>query len=241
MEARTEDRDYATMTVGEIVAADYRAAAVFDAQGIDFCCKGEVAFSEACRDKGLDPLDMLGRIAAARSTPVESAKDFASWSSSFLADYIINTHHLWLRKNTPTIQGYLAKIATVHGSKHPELPEIARIFGKVASSLTGHLQEEEETFFPAIKRLDAARAEGRSLPAEDAALIRVCLEGLGREHEEIGEAVHEIRRLSKGFALPEDACQTYALAYRGLAEFEEELHAHVHLENNILFRKAAGL
>jgi regulator of cell morphogenesis and NO signaling len=227
--------------IGDIVAADYRAAGVFEKHGIDFCCGGQIPLSEASREKGLDPTALLAEIDAAMKSPIDRSRNFVAWESPFLADYIINTHHSWLRENDPAIVSYTTKIASVHGRNHPELAEIARIFAKIASDMTGHLREEEEVLFPAIRRIDASRKAGSAPTAADQATMAASLATLGRDHEEIGGATHEIRRLAAGYALPADACTTYALTYAKLAEFEEDLHQHVHLENNILFPRAAAL
>ena len=107
--------------------------------------------------------------------------------------------------------------------------------------MTAHLQEEEEVFFPALKRANAARIAGATPDAKDRETIRASLLKLHREHEEIGDAVHTIRQLSNEYALPDDACNTFMVTYQKLKEFEDDLHKHVHLENNILFPKAAEL
>jgi len=41
-------------TIGEIVAADFRTAGVFEKHKIDFCCGGNAGLAETCRAKGLD-------------------------------------------------------------------------------------------------------------------------------------------------------------------------------------------
>jgi regulator of cell morphogenesis and NO signaling len=231
----------AERTVGAIVAEDYRSAAAFERHGIDFCCGGRATLGEACRAKGLEPEALLAEIAQAREAgPVDRGRNFSAWELGFLADYIVNTHHAWLRENDPSIAAYAAKIAEVHGANHPELVEISALFSKIAADMVEHLREEEELFFPTLKRLEAAGKSGRSAAADDLGLARDSLAGLGRDHEAIGEATHRIRALASGYLLPPDACATYALAYRKLAEFEEELHEHVHLENNVLFPRVSG-
>ena len=107
--------------------------------------------------------------------------------------------------------------------------------------MTAHLKEEEEVFFPAVKRAEAAKTSGQQPAAEDRETMRTSLERLHREHEEIGEAVHAIRHLARDYAIPSDACNTFTVTYQKLKEFEDDLHKHVHLENNILFPKAAQL
>jgi regulator of cell morphogenesis and NO signaling len=228
-------------TIGEIVADDFRAARVFEKYRIDFCCGGKVALSAACREKGIDPDVILREIEAVKGEPGERSPNYGAWDLSFLADYIVNTHHTWLNENMGRIAAYARKIAEVHGPHHPEVIEIAGIFDRIATDMAAHLRQEEELFFPAIKRLEAAGKAGTVPDAKDRATLRECLENLHHEHDEIGTAVHKIRDLAKGYAIPDDACNTYALTYRLLAEFEDDLHKHVHLENNILFPKAAGL
>jgi regulator of cell morphogenesis and NO signaling len=225
-------------TIGEIVAADFRTAAVFENHGIDFCCGGKVALAATCTEKGLD-LDAITReLAAVQNQAVERSQNYSSWSLPFLADYIVNTHHVYLKENDDQIAAYAQKIATVHGAHHPEVIRIAAIFKKIATDMVGHLKEEEEVFFPALKRADAARTAGTAPDESDRETIRDSLVRLEREHEEIGDAIHEIRHLAKGYAIPDDVCNTFMLTYRKLNEFEEDLHKHVHLENNILFPKA---
>lgn len=228
-------------TIGEIVAADYRSAAIFEKHGIDFCCGGKVALATVCREKGLDLAGITGELAALQEEPVDRSRNYASWSLSFLADYIVNTHHIYLKENDGQIAAYCRKIAEVHGTRHPEVIRIAAIFEKIAADMVGHLQEEEELFFPALKRADAARAAGTKPDEQLRETIRTSLVRLHREHEEVGDAIHEIRHLANEYTLPVDACNTFMLTYRMLREFEDDLHKHVHLENNILFQKAAEL
>ncbi|HXE95276.1 MAG TPA: iron-sulfur cluster repair di-iron protein [Dongiaceae bacterium] len=228
-------------TVGALVADDFRTAGVFEKYGIDFCCGGNIPLAAICRERGLAPDTLLREIAAVKSTPVERSQNYAAWALPFLADYIVNTHHAYLNENTAQIAAYADKIAGVHGSHHPEVIEIAAIFARIATDMAAHLREEEEVLFPAIKRIDAARIAGNTPEAADVETIRASLIRLDREHQEIGDAVHAIRHLANGYALPEDVCNTFAVTYQKLKEFEDDLHKHVHLENNILFPKAARL
>jgi regulator of cell morphogenesis and NO signaling len=228
-------------TVGEYVAEDYRTATVFERYGIDFCCGGRVALAEACREKGIDPVIVTREIEAAHSEPQERGHNYAAWGLPFLADYIIEAHHGYLNENTAQIAVYARKIAEVHGERHPEVIKIAGIFDRIATDMAAHLREEEEVLFPAIKRIDAARKAGAHPDAADLETLRASLARLHEEHDAIGEAVHAIRDLSNRYAVPAGVCNTFAVTYRKLKEFEDDLHKHVHLENNILFPKAAKL
>ncbi|HEY6871856.1 MAG TPA: iron-sulfur cluster repair di-iron protein [Geobacteraceae bacterium] len=243
MKKETDQRtgDAAGKTIGEIVAGDFRTAGVFEKYGIDFCCGGKVSLAAACREKGLDPAAIEREIEALQVETAGRSENYGAWEPSFLADYIRNAHHGYLRENTGQIAAYAHKIAEVHGARHPEVIEIAGIFDRIATDMAAHLREEEEVLFPAIKRMDAARKEGAAPEARDVETLATCLAQLNREHDAIGDAVHAIRALANGYAVPDDVCTTFALTYRKLKEFEDDLHKHVHLENNILFPKAAEL
>jgi regulator of cell morphogenesis and NO signaling len=228
-------------TIGEIVADDYRTAKVFENHGIDFCCGGNIALAATCAERGLDLAAITRELDAVKREPAERSQNYASWELPFLADYIINAHHPYLKENTGPIAAYAQKIAGVHGAHHPEVIEIATLFDRIVVEMAAHLREEEEVCFPAIKRAYATRKAGSAAEAKDIETIQTSLTKLSQEHEGIGEAVHTIRHLAKDYAIPGDVCNTFVVTYQKLKEFEDDLHKDVHLENNILFPKAAKL
>ncbi|HJV35149.1 iron-sulfur cluster repair di-iron protein [Geomonas sp.] len=229
------------VTVGDLVAKDFRAAGIFEKYGIDFCCGGNVAVDDICNEMGIDPVQVRREIEQAAATPMDRSQNYNAWELPFLADYIVNTHHTYLKENTRTIAAYANKIAQVHGANHPEVVKIAEIFEKVAADMELHLREEEEQLFPAIKRMVELAKAGTTPKETDVQSLRMTLSGLNHEHDEIGAAVHAIRDLSNNYAVPGDVCNTFMVTYMKLKEFEDDLHKHVHLENNILFPKAAKL
>src|SRR6185369_261828 len=157
---------------------------------------GKIALRAVCDEKGLDLKRILVELDAVQNEPAERSQNYSSWALPFLADYIVNTHHVYLKENDDQIAAYARKIAGVHGAHHPEVIRISAIFDRIATDMAAHLKEEEEVFFPAIRRVDAARISGNTPDEKDRETIRVTLLTLQREHEEIGDAVHTIRRLS---------------------------------------------
>lgn len=228
-------------TVGAVVARDYRTAAVFERFGIDFCCGGNVTLEKACRDKGINPEELQRELDGAADRPLDRSQNYDAWELPFLADYIVNTHHSYLKENTENIAAYARKIAQVHGEHHPEVIAISEIFDNIAADMAVHLQNEEEQLFPAIRNLVAMKKEGVPHEAKDIEKLKATLATLNHEHDEIGAAMHEIRRLAKNYVIPGDVCNTFMVTYQKLSEFEDDLHKHVHLENNILFPKASRL
>jgi regulator of cell morphogenesis and NO signaling len=222
-------------TIGEIVANDFRAASLFKEAGIDFCCGGNKSLSEACREKGADLSHFVQQLETLTQTPVSGAMNFKEWDLGFLSDYIVNTHHKFVLKTLPELVFYTQKIAGVHGGHHPELIEVAALFTKINVELLQHLKNEEEVLFPAIKE-----AEKNASSVVKSTIVSEITRMQG-EHEFAGGAMDKINVLTNNYIIPEDACNTYRVSLKLLEQFEDDLHIHVHLENNILYPKALKL
>ena len=225
-------------TLGQIAAKDLRKAQVFKKYGLDFCCGGKKTVKEACWEKGLDINKVEQELQRADTLPSSRPIPYSDWSLDFLADYIVNTHHSYIRKTLPDIVVYANKVMRVHGNHHPELLRIHQLADEINEELTDHMLKEENILFPYIKALDAAKDHVQPLQAFPFKTIQSPISVMEMEHELVGRNLEEIRQLTNNYSLPEDACASYSLLYRLLDEFEEDLHLHIHLENNILFPKA---
>lgn len=228
-------------TVGEIAASDYRKAEVFKRMGIDFCCGGKKTLSEACKEVGISETQLEAELLKAEQQKKMPSQDFDRWELDFLADYIVNTHHRYVAENVELIYQLAVKVAGHHGEAHPELVTVANIYVAMANELMLHMQKEEEILFPYIKKLVAARRENKSPGASPFGTVGNPVRMMEQEHEQVGEYFREMHVLTNDFTLPPDACNSFTFLYNKLKEFEEDLHQHVHLENNVLFPKALAL
>jgi regulator of cell morphogenesis and NO signaling len=227
-----KEDDIMTFSIGEIVAQDYRAASVFKEAGIDFCCGGKKTIAQACLEKGIDPTGLKNEIISLENLPVDSSHSFNEWELGFLCDYIVNTHHRFVLKALPELVSYTQKISSVHGDRHPELIEIADLFSEINRELLQHLKNEEEVLFPAIK------SAVTGVTPEIKRRIESEISRMSGEHEFAGGAMDKINELTKKYFIPSDSCNTYKVAFKLLQQFEDDLHTHVHIENNILYPKA---
>lgn len=228
-------------TIGDIVTKDFRKAQVFKRLGIDFCCGGKKSLEQVCEKKGLNAEEVRKELDSVNNEAPANGNDYLKWNIGFLSDYIINTHHQYVKDNAPFILELANKVARVHGANHPEMIKVAEIFAGVATELTLHLMKEETILFPFIKELAIAQTEGGKLPASAFGKVSNPIQMMEMEHEEAGDALKIIRELTNNFSLPPDACNSYTILYKKLDEFENDLHVHVHLENNILFPKSIQL
>lgn len=226
--------------VGDVVARDSRAAAVFQRHGIDFCCGGNRTIDAACEAGGVDAAPVVAELAAL-GVGDRNGPRFGEWDAAFLADYIVANHHAYVRRALPAISEHVDKVASAHGERHPETVAIAREWSAVAAEMQEHMDKEEEVLFPHVRALAEAASAGGPAPAACFASVAAPIRVMELEHERAGEAMRRIRFLSDGYTPPVDACVTYRVAYEELAEFEHDLHQHVHLENNVLFPRALKL
>jgi len=230
-----------TKSIGQIVAEDYRTAQVFRDHGIDFCCKGNRGLEEVAKKKALDPDALLKEIEAVNQQDRNDSIDFNSWPLDLLADYIEKTHHRYVEEKIPVLRQYLNKLCQVHGGRHPELHEIAEQFKEASGALAMHMKKEELILFPAVRKMVAAALSRAPLPVSHFGSVNSPIQQMMKEHHTEGERFRLIERLSNSYTPPADACSTYRVAFSLLREFEEDLHRHIHLENNILFPNSAAL
>lgn len=230
-------------TIGSIVAEDYRTAPVFSKFQIDFCCKGGRTIEEVCNAKGIDPEILIEALLEVKNNAgLPDENDVRVWSASKLADYIETVHHGYVRNTMPVLGTYLKKVATVHGDRHPELKEIFALFSECTVDLLNHMIKEETVLFPSIKKMDRLAASGEKLTAPFFfGTVENPIAMMRHEHSAEGDRFEKITLLTNNYTPPEDACNTYRVSFAKLREFEEDLHRHIHLENNILFHKAVEL
>ncbi|HVU94074.1 MAG TPA: DUF542 domain-containing protein [Puia sp.] len=230
-------------TVGEIVARDARAAAIFERHQIDFCCNGHRKLAEACGEERVGPVagelrELLGGgVAWGGALSGRPAMDYGAWPLDLLADFIEKKYHREATGQIPPILGYLEKIAVVHGEAHAELHRIKAIFEESAGELTKHMKREELILFPAIRKM----VQTDSVPETFFGPIANPIGAMEQEHETEGERLRTMAQLSDHYTVPADGCTTYRVCYGLMKEFEQALHFHIHLENNLLFPKALAM
>lgn len=225
-------------TVGSIVAADYRTASVFSEYQIDFCCKGARTVEEVCGMKEINPEQLIGKLHAVLSVSGNGSPDFISWPADLVVDFIEKKHHRYVADSIPVLSAYLEKIASVHGKNHPELFQILNEFKGCAGALTKHMKKEELILFPYIRKMYNAIELKKVVSPMTFDFIEDPIRAMHVEHDTEGERFRKISYLSQNYTPPADACTTYRVAFKMLADFEDDLHRHIHLENNILFPMA---
>lgn len=226
--------------IGEVVAENFHAARIFENYGLDFCCGGKKTIETACNEKGVNAAVLLAELDNLNAVN-PSSTHFDKWEADFLADYIINNHHAYVVNAISTIEHHLQKVVSAHGEKHPEVAKIDSAFTELKNELLDHMAKEEKMLFPYIKKMNIALRNTLEMPIPPFGTVENPIKVMESEHDNAGLLTKEINKLSNGYQPPTDACATFRVLYSELKEFENDLHVHIHLENNILFPKAKEL
>ncbi|HYW69760.1 MAG TPA: iron-sulfur cluster repair di-iron protein [Pyrinomonadaceae bacterium] len=225
-------------TVREVAVALPNATRVFEKTKIDYCCGGDQLLGSACAKAGVD-LQTLEKMLATTVEPAPTAAlEFQSMSAAELIQYILEKHHVYTREEMDRLEALVEKVVAAHGGNHPELLDMRDLLQQLCAELKGHMFKEEQILFPFLVELEQCVSQERPTPFAPFGAVSNPIQMMMSEHDNAGDILRELRKLSGDYKTPADACMSYQTFYESLAAFELDLHQHIHLENNLLFPKA---
>ena len=227
--------------VGEVVKLNFKTAPLFQSNHIDYCCGGNRTLLQACQEAGVEPEQLIAQLEEITGSSDPDSEYIMSLSLDEFCGYIVRRQHSSVRKNIPFLTASLEKLCDVHGANHPELFGMRQLFGASAGDLTMHMQKEELMLFPYIQKMARAKKEGTGVTPAMFGPVTNPIGAMIAEHETEGGRFDRMATISGNYRIPSDACTTYRTTLQVLQEFENDLHRHIHLENNILFPKAIEL
>lgn len=211
-------------SVAQIVLDHSETAAVFQRRGIDYCCRGELALSDACQARGVDLASMLNELKVAIASRQGSASDDPRlFSTALLIDRIVRRHHRFLRDALPFLVPLAKKVARVHSAHNANLLDLRDAVEELNEVLIPHLDQEEEDLFP---RLTSSSAQAEIVAAE--------LTFMRADHLEVSALLTRMRNAAHDYVAPDWACTSYTTLLHELQAVEADLFEHVHLENHVL-------
>ena len=229
--------DIAEQTLASIVTGNHQAVPVLERYNLDFCCKGKRTLAQACAEKGIKIESITEELSSLNSSAGKQQMPFTEMNAEQLISYILIHHHFYVKQAMPNIIAHLQKVATKHGERFPYMQKVLELFGTLTTEMCMHMQKEEVVLFPRIKEAEGLYKSGRASEILSG-YIQMPVNAMEADHEEAGDIMYQIRTLTNNYTPPQDACTTFKVTLAELKEFEEDLHNHVHLENNILFPKA---
>ncbi len=226
-------------SIGDLALEVPHAIGILEKWQIDYCCKGGRSIEEACADAGVAVSELMHEIGNGRTT--DEARQWQNETLKALKDYIVETHHLFTREIMETIRQLADKVAMRHGPNHPEVMQLQKIVHQMYDDLIPHMLKEEQVLFPFIEQMEAAVGRGEEPPTPFFGTVRNPVRMMMAEHDAVGDLLRQARSTTNDYSLPEDACLSFRALYERLTDIEQDLHQHIHLENNVLFPRAASM
>jgi regulator of cell morphogenesis and NO signaling len=230
-------------TVRDLALELPQATRVLERLKIDYCCGGDKPLGEACATAGIEVANLERMLEEAGQAEAQGngSLDFQQATLSELIGHILAKHHVYTKSEMARLEPLVEKVIAAHGENHPELRVIGEVFQRLCDDLTPHMFKEEKILFPYIIEMESASQQNRPAPVAPFGTVDNPVRMMMMEHEIVGEILRELRALSSNYTVPVDACISYQTLYQALEAFEQDLHLHIHLENNILFPRAVEL
>ena len=217
--------NYLDQTLAQLACDIPGATRVFHQHKLDFCCGGKVALAEAIVGRNVTAEQISAELAAVVPLP-DDERDWRLASRSELIDHLLARYHEVHRVQLPELIRLAKRVEHVHGERHDCPKGLSVHLSLMLDELELHMQKEEQILFPLLRD---------GLLAQAAGPINV----MQQEHEEHGDNLETMVRLTDDITPPPFACVTWRALYTGLNQLREDLMAHIHLENNVLFPAVA--
>lgn len=216
---------------------------VFEKFNIDYCCGGDQPLGEACSTAGVDFQNLMQLIDQLRQTPAQGngAPDLQKATLAEVIGYILDNHHVYTKEAMARLEPQADKVVAAHSENHSELLAIRDLLQQLFAELKQHMFKEEQILFPFVIEMERSQTQNRRPPFAPFGTVNNPISMMMMEHDAAGEILREVRKLSADYKVPPDACISYKSFYETLEAFEQDLHHHIHLENNLLFPKAVEL
>ena len=232
-------------SVAEIVTQYPQISLMLEDLGIDYCCGGKHSLQHACNETGLSSEDVVAKLKETIEQSVSEKSQSKNWtevSLTELVQHIIDAHHAYLKEHLPRLKSLSDKVYNAHKQHHGEMiQELKRAFETLRIDIEMHLAKEEQILFPLIKEMESFAKNQGPKPTVHCGSVENPIRQMEAEHDAAGDLLAQMREITSGYKLPDDACESFNALYDGLKELEKDLHEHIHLENNILFPKSIEL
>lgn len=219
------------------------AVEVFEQFGLDYCCGGGRMLDQACKELGLTVDEVLAKLNQAEENK-KVKSEFIDWSKESLinlVNYILTTHHIYTKREMEQLPKLLTKVIIAHVENHPELKKLAQILQTLVDELDQHMMKEEQVLFPYVIALEKSKASREKLPPVCFGTVQNPIRVMMFEHDTAGDLLKSIRQITNDYTIPTDVCPSFRSLYQRLQDLEQDLHKHIHLENNILFPQVIKL
>lgn len=170
-----------------------------------------------------------------------NTEEFAPFDIEMIVDYIQHTHVLYLQKTLPELEQSILLLSNHYEEGHPLLRQLHGFFHSYYQDLTTHVREEEEKFLPYVALLGQAHRN----PQHFSSYITTCNNYSVRQfldgHHDTEDELAGIRSIIRQYTPPPTNQSLYRILLLQLQTFEQDLHVHAQMEEEVLIPKALEL
>ena len=228
-------------SVAELVKLNFRTAQIFQANEIEYCCEADKSISDVCKESEVNQEQLIRQLEYLISQKKPDSQYLNNLDLNEICNYIVKRHHAYVRENIPFLKKNFEKLLKMHNQQYHELSKILELLNDFTEDFTIHMKKEEILLFPFIQGLESAKKEKSTLPRSPFRSISDPIVMMMDEHQHEGQVFDKICELYADLRMAVNSCTTYEVTLRQLKDFEDDLHMHIHIENNILFPKAIEL
>lgn len=229
------------LTLSELAIHLPASIRLFEKYRLDYYRNGKQTLRAACDEKGL-PFEIIdAELSALKETPgTPYAYTLEDMSTDRLIDFVNGRYHANEERLLASIGSGICRLSEDPACSVPLLPQLADDFAILRAQLLMHCKKENELLFPIMRKLANTHKTQRISPA-DVHAVRRSIHQLRDEHARIAELLTAVREASDRFSVPAGAPPDYAALMEDLELFEQDMHMHLHIENNVLFPRLLAL
>jgi len=171
----------------------------------------------------------------------QSSENWIDKSLNELMNHIVIAHHAFCRQEVAKLSSLFKEVIGKHTKDYPELKQMGALFAAMAKELQMHLVKEEQTLFPYIARVEEAVQQNSPVSWPAFGTVENPIRMMVLEHDQTGQELSQIRRLSNGYTPPSGAPESLAALYNSLRAFDLDMNEHIHAEDHLLFPRAIAM
>lgn len=228
-------------TVTDFMVENIAASEIFKKYGINYSSNSycNISLENICHRHHLEYEKIISELKSLEGK-VPYLKNYNVWDLDLLIKFLIEIEHPYKRDNIIFIENLALKILSIHGKQLTEIQELITLIQQISSQIQHHILMEEKTVFPYILFLNTHKNSSKNIVVKKLILTEI-LENLQNQHTNFCCLMKQIKKHTQQHQFYVNIDKNFKLLLYKLKQFEENLHNHIHIENNILFPKALEL
>jgi regulator of cell morphogenesis and NO signaling len=221
------------MKMAEVVQGNYLLMPVISRFGIPMGF-GEKTVQAVCRKYRIDVDFFLAIINAFTTEGYFPEKKLQTFNVLMILDYLQRTHSYYIELEVPLIEKLLGNLLRHRPSDARKLKLIRKFFLNFKRELFSHLEQEETTTFPYVKKVYRLFQAPNPSAKEKRALSHYSMHVYEEEHHDVDDKLYDLKNILIKYVRGDSMEEIYQEVIFELFRLEKDIQDHTRIENNIL-------